>query len=514
MKKILLFGAIIISIGSLSCKKNNSVTDNPPETDSTNIFTKGFVPSTAAELNALGFVEDLDSSSIQKNFLVPQEYIIPNMPPIANQSPYNACAPFAVVYGMLSRLYRPVEAGFTASPFYVWNKLNKGKDTGLTITEIMKELSENGAPSTSLYTTQKLSSFLSTQEQTDDAARHTIAEYHPFKTLDRNQIKGFLYKNYPLPFGVDVGYNFEHINKIPLTKGRIVWKTMDTKDVGGHGMLLIGYSDSLHAYRVQNSWNPTIWGEQGYVWIDYDLFEQVIVKVEGIPQIFWATPLGVTTNYVSNLKATTATVNGFVQTENGQAVTQRGICWSDISQKPRTSDLKVISGSGTGNFSGNLTALKPNTKYWVRAFATKASGLTIYGIVDSLITTNIQVAENGQPVSTAISFSNNVSKNFTLLNIDGSPATPLNYNLVSIGNNSNNAITVTKSNTGSDFSIKLATIATGSQTTTFNVFYDSKLVQNISVSDITDSTAIYTTACVGWWTVKGYDPNNPTTTYT
>lgn len=75
----------------------------------------------------------------------------------------------------------------------------------------------------------------------------------------------------------------------------------------------------------------------------------------------------------------------------------------------------------------------------------------------------------------------------------------------------------------SDGSLKLkaTTSATTDQTFTYDVEYTNsnfasnlKKSVNAKVLVVTDSTAIYKAACVGWWTVKGYDPINPTTTYT
>lgn len=39
---------------------------------------------------------------------------------------------------------------------------------------------------------------------------------------------------------------------------------------GGHAMLIVGYDDSANAWLVRNSWG-TSYGEQGHVWIDYEV---------------------------------------------------------------------------------------------------------------------------------------------------------------------------------------------------------------------------------------------------
>ncbi|MEQ8557429.1 MAG: C1 family peptidase [Henriciella sp.] len=38
----------------------------------------------------------------------------------------------------------------------------------------------------------------------------------------------------------------------------------------GHAMLIVGYDDRENAFLVRNSWG-TDWGEEGHVWIDYDV---------------------------------------------------------------------------------------------------------------------------------------------------------------------------------------------------------------------------------------------------
>ncbi len=80
---------------------------------------------------------------------------------------------------------------------------------------------------------------------------------------------------------------------------------------------------------------------------------------------------------VSSIGSTTATANGNVISENGSAVTERGICWS-TSPNPTIAGNHTAAGSGTGTFSVNLTGLTPSTTYYVRAYATNAYG-TSYG---------------------------------------------------------------------------------------------------------------------------------------
>jgi hypothetical protein len=84
---------------------------------------------------------------------------------------------------------------------------------------------------------------------------------------------------------------------------------------------------------------------------------------------------------------TTSVFSGGEVTSDGAAeIIDRGICWSK-SQKPDSSELaenKVSAGSGLGSFYVTITGLKPNTDYFVRAYATNIAG-TGYG--DPLLAT-------------------------------------------------------------------------------------------------------------------------------
>lgn len=85
----------------------------------------------------------------------------------------------------------------------------------------------------------------------------------------------------------------------------------------------------------------------------------------------------VTTGNISSITNVSAICGGNVTAAGTSNVTERGICW-DTSDYPRTSDYKVVSGSGTGSFTGKLTGLRPDTRYHVRAYATNNEG-TAYG---------------------------------------------------------------------------------------------------------------------------------------
>ena len=85
----------------------------------------------------------------------------------------------------------------------------------------------------------------------------------------------------------------------------------------------------------------------------------------------------VTTSDTSNVTTNSATSGGKVMAQGSSPVTQRGVCWS-TNQNPTINNFKTINGSGIGSFTSQLTGLNSSTTYYIRAYATNATG-TAYG---------------------------------------------------------------------------------------------------------------------------------------
>lgn len=86
----------------------------------------------------------------------------------------------------------------------------------------------------------------------------------------------------------------------------------------------------------------------------------------------------VTTNGVTNITSSSATVVGNVIDDGGTTVS-RGICWS-TTETPTLSNNYMYMGSGTGVFSVEMSGLISGVTYYVRAFATNSVG-TAYGVI-------------------------------------------------------------------------------------------------------------------------------------
>ena len=85
----------------------------------------------------------------------------------------------------------------------------------------------------------------------------------------------------------------------------------------------------------------------------------------------------VSTAEITQITINSAVAGGNVTSDGGASVTERGVCVATIAN-PTTSNMKITAGSGTGEYTCNLTGLQANTTYYVRAYAINSKG-TAYG---------------------------------------------------------------------------------------------------------------------------------------
>ena len=79
--------------------------------------------------------------------------------------------------------------------------------------------------------------------------------------------KKMISNNIPLYIGFKLPINFSKSKDIVDMTGQV-------KCGPGHAMVLIGYNDSIQAFRIMNSWKG--WGDgEGFSWIKYKDMEQL-----------------------------------------------------------------------------------------------------------------------------------------------------------------------------------------------------------------------------------------------
>lgn len=141
-----------------------------------------------------------------------------------------------------------------------------------------------------------------------------------------------------------------------------------------------------------------------------------------------------TTKPITGISLTIATSGGNITSDGDYDIYSRGVVWN-TSPNPTKANSKTINGIGIGNFVSSMTNLKPNTTYYVRAYATNENG-TAYGNQLTFTTTSIFGTYDfthilGPPNSSVDSNNDGVSStNF----LDEQPATHFSDDKIVINN--------------------------------------------------------------------------------
>lgn len=77
---------------------------------------------------------------------------------------------------------------------------------------------------------------------------------------------------------------------------------------------------------------------------------------------------------VTNITNNSATVVDTVNSDGGDQITARGVCWHPFMTEPTINDSKTTDGTGIGKYISYITGLKPGTKYYIRAYAANSVG--------------------------------------------------------------------------------------------------------------------------------------------
>lgn len=216
------------------------------------------------------------------------------LPPVGTQA-LNDCTAWAVGYAAKSFLeardqgWRPDAPERIFSPSFLYNQVNGGKDEGSNFVKMVRVMAERGAAT--LATAPYLP-----KDFTSQPAGRALAEAAAYPVLDlqllrdRRSIRRALQRRQVVVFGA-------HVNPIFLS-GRFERYGPDVfvKDCrlrqadqphGKHAMVVVGYDDARGCFLIQNSWGPR-WGERGYAWLQYELFDEIRIARDDSVFCNWA----------------------------------------------------------------------------------------------------------------------------------------------------------------------------------------------------------------------------------
>lgn len=218
-------------------------------------------------------------------------------PAVGNQGSYGTCVAWAAGYGLKTTLNN-IEGNYTSyknnssyqtSPIDLWHMMsniykNKGYTSGncngSSFDPAFKVMIDKGVATMSSvpFTGQKMKcdNIPSNGNSGNKLGAYRLVAYT--SDLSGSTSYGMTVANLksklnegPLVVGAKLGESFMRWN----SSATITSDDPDSYNGGQHAyhaMLMVGYDDSRKAFRIQNSWGTTEWGDNGYIWVGYNHF--------------------------------------------------------------------------------------------------------------------------------------------------------------------------------------------------------------------------------------------------
>jgi hypothetical protein len=205
-------------------------------------------------------------------------------PPPGNQgTTQGSCAAWAAAYSLKTyqeaseRHWSIATDEHIFSPSFLYNQLNHTADCsgGLKFTDVLNFLHSSGVPSIRAFPYDPDSCSATPSAAIKESAEpFKIGAYRRVNVQDDTEVKSQISAGIPVLIGVNIDYVFWKLYRGDLGKG--VYNAFDPqKKKGAHAIVLVGYDDGKQAYKVINSWGSG-WGNQGFGWIAYDTFRQMV----------------------------------------------------------------------------------------------------------------------------------------------------------------------------------------------------------------------------------------------
>lgn len=208
-----------------------------------------------------------------------------HLPPVGNQGSYGTCVAFAVGYNLKTAL-NAIDNGETTAQLADTRKIGSAKYLFTAIPDNLKGNDCNGThfePALDIVLNKGLASEAAVPYTNLGGCSQVTADPAWDQAAGDNKIS-----NYRRIEGSIVGIKQALADKSPVVLGArlgqafMEWRgdgvissngAFDPNNQhGNHAMLMVGYDDAKGprgAFRVVNSWD-TGWGDDGFIWIDYD----------------------------------------------------------------------------------------------------------------------------------------------------------------------------------------------------------------------------------------------------
>lgn len=215
-------------------------------------------------------------------------------PAVGNQGQYGTCVAWATGYGLKSTLNN-IDANRTSaknstayqtSPIDLWHLMRSNYSSstssqcgGSSFDPAFKAMIAKGVTTMSVkpFTGQKMTCDGATPkgDTSNKLGAYRLVAYT--SELSGSGAYGMTTANLkaklaegPVVVGAKLGEQFMSWN----SSATITSDDPDSYNGGHayHAMLVVGYDDSRKAFRIQNSWGSSEWGDNGFIWVGYNHF--------------------------------------------------------------------------------------------------------------------------------------------------------------------------------------------------------------------------------------------------
>lgn len=240
------------------------------EQDSNKRFTKnGFVYDDTTFRIQRDIIEtplnetyDPANTTLEKNIDLTEHFT-----PIKNQGDVGSCTTFTIasIYEYILKKNGQGEHDLSERfVFYFTNILKNKPEGGSTFKEVIDTIAEKGICDEELcpYEIDLIQS-PPTSSALEDALKHQIVKAMNVKVA-HNDIVCALTQGYPVAISLKIfnsfASNYKGIVQMPTQE------ELDSDEYGFHAMVICGYNEDKHLYKVRNSWGESF-GDNGYCYI-------------------------------------------------------------------------------------------------------------------------------------------------------------------------------------------------------------------------------------------------------
>lgn len=198
--------------------------------------------------------------------------------PVENQENLSACSANAAV-GALELLQKKNNNNQYAdmSRLYIYynSRVRAGKineDSGVSLRYMMQSLANEGVCRESVWpydTTQWATK--PSQASYDEGLGYKISQYLALRENDVQQVEDTLSQGFPVIFGIWCFQEF--LDADLMLHGLLPMPKNDSIKLGGHGLLVVGFSKVKKLLIVRNSWGPAF-ALHGYFLMPFEYFEK------------------------------------------------------------------------------------------------------------------------------------------------------------------------------------------------------------------------------------------------